>query len=158
MRLSRSVIFSGHSVEAFFFADRMVRSGATPCGMGLGLAVDEMKKKETGWMAWVIISIFVFMIAALFGRTLHQAYQDIQEASPTSKTKFQPDFPGLDAAATLGTFKRGQIISMANRKFCPCGCGYTIAACLNNDSDCPMRSKNLVSIEKAIRKARSESS
>lgn len=101
-----------------------------------------------------MLSIFGLLFAAMFGRMVQSVYQDIRENSPSAKTKFQSEFPGLDAMPSRYPLKRRHAISMANGKFCPCRCGYTIAACLQEDRNCFMRTNNIEWVQAIIRKAR----
>lgn len=109
---------------------------------------------DFGWQSRVALIAFLAIFIGGFAAMVRQAHRHIQENSPDAKTKFQQDFPGLDAATVLKPEIKKRVVEQANKEFCACGCGYTVAACLNVDSTCPNRPKNLARVARLIEHAR----
>ena len=97
----------------------------------------------------VVLSLGSIMAAvtALMG---YQAYRAFQDSPDHLKDKFHLEFPGLGDASALTTDQRSQVVEAANKERCTCGCGFTLAACLAEDSTCPRRRTNLHRIEELV--------
>lgn len=100
-----------------------------------------------------VLAFFGLIFAFLGYSMVRQAYWDIKVETPEWKTRYREDFPGLDKAAPLSPDKRKQVLEQANKEFCPCKCGYTLAGCLKDDRHCPIRPKNLDRIAELVRQA-----
>lgn len=101
--------------------------------------------------SWLVLGLFAVVMGAVLVSMIRQARQDIQENSPATKMQFQEEFPGLEAAPPLSPARKKRVVALVNKRFCPCNCGYTIPNCLKFDSGCPLRQKNLASIQEIIR-------
>lgn len=53
----------------------------------------------------------------------------------TRKNEWVDDVPGVDVAM-LGDARRERFVRLANTERCPCGCGFTLAACRRFDPTC----------------------
>jgi hypothetical protein len=102
-----------------------------------------MAEKKMTWISWAAVSLFGIAFLGMFGVMAHRAYWTVKIDSPEWKTRFREDFPGMDKAASLPLEKRKHVVEQANKEFCPCKCGYTLAGCLKDDRSCPLRAKNL---------------
>lgn len=111
------------------------------------------KHKPSKKGGWFVLAFFGLIFVFLGYRMVHQAYWDIKVESPDWKTRFQEDFPGMEKAASLAPEKRKRVIEQSNKEFCPCKCGYTLAGCLKDDRNCPIRPKNLDRIGELVRQA-----
>lgn len=109
------------------------------------------KPPEKG--GWIVLTFFCLIFAFLGYRMVRQAYWDIKVESPEWKTRYQDDFPGLDKAVSLPPEKRKHVLEQANKELCQCKCGYTLASCLKDDRNCPIRPKNLDRIAELVRQA-----
>lgn len=110
-----------------------------------------MAEKKMTWVSWVVLSLFGTAFLGMFGVMVRRAYWTVKIDSPEWKTQFRDDFPGLDKTAKLSPEKRKQVIEQANKEFCPCKCGYTLAGCLKDDRNCPIRAQNLDRIRELAR-------
>ncbi len=117
------------------------------------MTVKKRSNERMPIMGWMVIGLCVG-ISAFFGyRMVSDARQEIKESqtnSPEWKTRFLAEFPGLETAASLRDDQKSRVIAQANKRFCPCKCGYTFATCLKDDQGCPMRSKNLAVVRSMI--------
>lgn len=99
-------------------------------------------RRSDAWLPW-ISGVLMLSLFAIIGTLLfHRAAESVARSSPEHKRRFQDSFPGL-TEGTQPADVIDRVRTTANREDCPCGCGYTIASCLNNDPHCPMRRKNL---------------
>lgn len=95
-----------------------------------------------------MLAVFLGVGVLLFRR----ATESVVRSSPEHKRRFQDSFPGLpDGTLSANVIER--VRTTANREDCPCGCGYTVASCLNNDPHCPMRRRNLERVEALTQEA-----
>lgn len=53
----------------------------------------------------------------------------------TRKNEWVDDLPGVDPG-TLTEARRERFVRLANTERCPCGCGFTLAACRRFDPSC----------------------
>ncbi len=114
------------------------------------------RASQTGrdWRSWAVLALFAAVFTGIFVLLGRQASRDIQADSPEEKTRFQGEFPGLEAAAQLGPERKKRVVEQANRERCSCRCGYTVASCLKLDSRCPLRPANLARVAQLIEEAR----
>ena len=112
-------------------------------------------RRSDAWLPW----IFGALVLALFGGFgtfyFRRAAESVARSSPEHKRRFQDRFPGLPER-TLPADAIERVRTTANREDCPCGCGYTVASCLNNDPKCPMRKRNLDRVAALAREAGGE--
>lgn len=111
------------------------------------------KRKESKWLNWFMLLLLAIPVLGMLGFMCRLAYRDMQERSPEWKTKFQKDFPGLEAATSLTPGQRELVVRKANVQMCSCRCGYTVASCLKLDSSCPNRPANLQRVKDFIQEA-----
>ena len=73
-------------------------------------------------------------------RLIARALRQVPDAPPDSteiKTGWRDEVRGIDLA--VFTPKQREIfVRMANAQACTCGCGFTLAACRENDLTCPV--------------------
>ncbi len=113
-----------------------------------------MRKREKDlWFGRFSILIMGSLAAAVMAFMVRLAYLGIQERSPEWKTRFQEEFPGLEAAAALSAESRRLVVQWANAESCSCRCGYTVASCLKLDSTCPNRPSNFQRLAERIKGA-----
>lgn len=113
-----------------------------------------MRKREKDlWFGRVAILIMGSLAVAVMAFMVRLAYLGIQERSPEWKTRFQEEFPGLEAASALSPERRRLVVQWANAEKCSCRCGYTVASCLKLDSTCPNRPSNLQKLAKRTKEA-----
>ncbi|MCR4296285.1 MAG: hypothetical protein NUW21_12175 [Elusimicrobia bacterium] len=118
-----------------------------------------MRKREKDlWFGRFSILIMGSLAAAVMAFMVRLAYLGIQERSPEWKTRFQQEFPGLEAADALSPESRRGVVQWANAERCSCRCGYTIASCLKLDSTCPNRPSNLQRVAERIETALNDGS
>lgn len=116
-----------------------------------------MKKKreaDFNWLSWIVIALFGILFIGGFGLMMREARRQSRSHSVEAKTEFQSDFPGLEKTAGLPPGMRERVIAQANKEFCSCRCGYTVAACLKLDTHCPNRPNNLTRIEQLVNEVR----
>lgn len=110
-----------------------------------------MRKREKDlWFGRFSILIMGSLGAAVMAFMVRLAYLGIQERSPEWKTRFQEEFPGLEAAGALSPESRRLVVQWANAEKCSCRCGFTVASCLKLDSTCPNRPSNLQRVAERI--------
>lgn len=115
-----------------------------------------MRKREKDlWFGRFSILILGSIAVTGMAFMIRLAYLDIRVNSPEWKTRFQEEFPGLEAAAPLSPVSRRLVVQWANAEKCSCRCGYTVASCLKLDSTCPNRPSNLQRLEERIKAAES---
>lgn len=112
-----------------------------------------MAEEKLTWGSRAIMTLVGIAFIGMIGAMVHQAYWTVKIDSPEWKTQFRGEFPGLDQAAMLPREKRTQVIEQANKEMCPCKCGYTLAGCLKDDRNCPIRSKNMDRFGELVRQA-----
>lgn len=118
-----------------------------------------MRKREKDlWFGRFSILIMGSLAAAVMAFMVRLAYLGIQEHSPEWKTRFQDEFPGLEAATALSPESRRLVVQWANAEKCSCRCGFTVASCLKLDSTCPNRPSNLQRVADASRDATTQGS
>lgn len=105
----------------------------------------ESRRTEV-WFSRCAVALFVLAPAALGVSLYRDAAETVRRASPGWKRRFQSDFPGLPGGGALTETERRSVIAAANGSECRCGCGYTVAACLNEDASCPRRDENLARV------------
>lgn len=110
------------------------------------------------WFGRFSILIMGSLAAVVMAFMVRLAYLGIQERSPEWKTRFQEEFPGLEAASALSPERRRLVVQWANAEKCFCRCGYTVASCLKLDSTCPNRPSNLQKLAERIKEALSNDS
>lgn len=99
-------------------------------------------RRSDAWLPWVFGALALALFAGIGMFFFRRASESVARAAPEKKRQFQDRFPGLPEG-TLPADAIEQVRTAANREDCPCGCGYTVASCLNNDPRCPMRKRNL---------------
>lgn len=102
-----------------------------------------MSRRKNEKTPWGFIGVALLLFGAFFVRWVYAIYWEIKTSSPEWKTSFKADFPGLKEAAPDPGEKRAWLVQKANKEFCSCECGYTLAACLKGDLNCPIRDKNM---------------
>ncbi len=112
------------------------------------------KRDKSKKSSWNYAILFGLALAGLAVFAVHESYLNVKSQSPEWKTRFRPDFPGLEDAASLSDEKKEWVVQQANREVCSCECGYTLASCLKVDLSCPLRPKNLERVSELIQKAR----
>lgn len=118
-----------------------------------------MRKREKDlWFGRFSILIMGSVAAAVMAFMVRLAYLGIQANSPEWKTRFQEEFPGLEAAASLPQESRRVVVQWANAEKCSCRCGFTVASCLKLDSTCPNRPSNLQRVAERIKAAMNDDS
>ena len=60
---------------------------------------------------------------------------------------------GLDVSA-LNDKQRNWLMKKTNRVRCMCGCGMTLAQCINTDMTCPVRNRNIQQAKKLSSEAK----
>lgn len=111
------------------------------------------KSFKANWLPLAFVSMWVMGSAIWLGISIYKEGKE-ETAIVTDKTKFRDEFPGLEEAASLSPEKRRVVIEAANKEFCACKCGYTLASCLVADQDCPNRPNNLLRVKGLIRESR----
>lgn len=101
---------------------------------------------------WFAAAVLAAGAGAIGVRFYREAAESVRSSSPEWKRRFQADFPGLSVAGLPAQARHG-VVAKANSTDCPCGCGYTVAACLNEDQNCPRRSDNLARVSGWIKEA-----
>lgn len=118
-----------------------------------------MRKREKDlWFGRFSILIMGSVAAAVMAFMVRLAYLGIRANSPEWKTRFQEEFPGLEAAAALSPESRRVVVQWANAEKCSCRCGFTVASCLKLDSTCPNRPSNLQRVAERIKAALNDGS
>lgn len=101
---------------------------------------------------WLSAALFAAGFGAVGVRFYREAAESARRASPDWKRRHQEDFPGLSEAG-LPSDQRDGVVAKANASDCSCGCGYTVAACLNEDTSCPRRDENLARVSGWVKEA-----
>jgi hypothetical protein len=99
---------------------------------------------------WVSIPLLMLVCFFIVYLGVYRTYRDFQIEKTKServKTQFQGTFSGLEQVGPLTDAQRNWVIQKANKEKCACGCGYTLAACLKTDEQCPIREKNLTRVK-----------
>lgn len=118
-----------------------------------------MRKREKDlWFGRFSILIMGSVAAAVMAFMVRLAYLGIRANSAEWKTRFQEEFPGLEAAAALSPESRRVVVQWANAEKCSCRCGFTVASCLKLDSTCPNRPSNLQRVAERIKAALNDGS
>lgn len=111
------------------------------------------RREKDQWAGRLAILLMGSVAVAVMAFMVRLAYLGIQERSPEWKTRFQEEFPGLEAASALSPERRRLVVQWANAEKCSCQCGYTVASCLKLDSTCPNRPSNLQRLSERIKEA-----
>jgi hypothetical protein len=113
------------------------------------------RKKDDNVSPWLFIpllgAVIIIVLYLTVYRTLHD-FKAVKLESESIKTRFQDTFPGLDQTGALSAARRKWVVQTANKEKCSCGCGYTLAACLKGDGQCPVRDKNIARVKELIEK------
>lgn len=118
-----------------------------------------MRKREKDlWFGRFSILIMGSVAVAVMAFMVRLAYWGIRANSPEWKTRFQEEFPGLEAGAPLSSESRRVVVQWANAEKCSCRCGFTVASCLKLDSTCPNRPSNLQRVAERIKAALNDGS
>ena len=103
---------------------------------------------------WLSIPLFTSVVLLVLYLGVYKPYHNFEiektEAEQV-KTQFQETFAGLEQGGPLTALQRNRVVQAANHEKCTCGCGYTLAACLKTDQQCPIREKNLAMVKEMIR-------
>jgi len=116
-----------------------------------------MKRKRVERTNWAFLIIGAVVVAVGGIPLARQAYWSVKTSAPEWKSRRIADFPGIESASALPLALREWIIETVNAERCACDCGFTLATCLKNDSDCPLRAKNLERVKELVRQARARS-
>ena len=112
------------------------------------------RHKNDATPAWVSLPLLTSIVFLILYLGVYRTYRDFRTEKTEVervKIKFHETFPGLEQAGSLSSSQRTRIVQTANKEKCPCGCGYTLAACLKSDEQCPVREKNLARVADLIR-------
>ena len=114
------------------------------------------RHKKDDVPAWVSISLLSSVVLFILYLGVYRTYRDFRAEKTEAervKTRFQETFAGLEQTGPLTASQRSWVVQMANQEKCACGCGYTLAACLKTDEQCPIREKNLARVKELSQKS-----
>ena len=107
------------------------------------------KALRSNWLPLTLVGVVALGMVVLMGRSIYRESEN-QARTAAEKTLYRQEFSGLEEANSLPAERKSRIIEAANREFCPCKCGYTLASCLVADRRCRIRSKNLSRVKELI--------
>jgi len=65
------------------------------------------------------------------------------------------DMPGVKLAGLTAPQKK-QVMAIAQKEPCTCGCGMTLAQCVATDMTCPVRESNVTKIRGMVQRAQNQ--
>ncbi|MBI3021686.1 MAG: SEC-C domain-containing protein [Candidatus Omnitrophica bacterium] len=123
-----------------------------PCGSGRkykhchGAQPKPRARPNRRWLGWAVGTAVVVVIGwVVVGQRASApppssgglGYSLFREGSGSVGGTYA-SIDGVDMSS-LNETQRGAVMQRANAERCPCGCGMTLAQCINTDRACPLR-------------------